>query len=259
MVRPRRKKILKKLPVGKIVPNLATLASLFVGLTQVRFAISSQWEWVVGAAIVSVFLDATDGRLARYLNACSRFGAELDSLADFAVFGLCPAFVMYFYSLAKLDRVGWIVAVFFTICMCLRLARFNTHDIENIKNPLAGKFFTGVPAPAGALLAMLPIILYNASNLDLFTNEYLSAVSVVSSGILCISRIPTISIKKFHVKRERYTLFLLCIVVSACLTFAFTWKALCFIMMAYIVSIFFTAKKAKLLLHDCDDQASSTQ
>ncbi|MDR1034456.1 MAG: phosphatidylcholine/phosphatidylserine synthase [Holosporales bacterium] len=261
MVSKRRKKrIFKKLSMGKILPNLTTLASLFIGLTQVRFAMTDQWEFVIMSVLVAACLDATDGRLARMLNSCSRFGAELDSLSDFAVFGLCPAIVMYCYSLSKLDRIGWIVAVFFVICMCLRLARFNTHDIENIKNPHNGKFFIGVPAPAGAVLSMFPISLHNAFNgVEIFVNEYISVLSVVASGVLCISRIPTLSIKKFHIKREHYTIFLLCIVASACITFAYTWKALCIITVAYIISIFFTAKKAKLLTNNSDDQPYPNQ
>ncbi|MDR1288998.1 MAG: phosphatidylcholine/phosphatidylserine synthase [Holosporales bacterium] len=263
MGKRRKKKIFRRLSIGRILPNLTTLASLFTGLTQIRFAISGQWEYVISAVLIAAFLDATDGRLARMLNSCSRFGAELDSLSDFAVFGLCPAIVMYCYSLSKLDRIGWIVSVFFAICMCLRLARFNTHDIEQIKNPFNGKFFTGVPAPAGAILAMFPISLYNAFNgAEIFRNEYLSILSVIIAGILCISRVPTLSIKKFHIKREQYTLFLLCIVISACIVFAYTWKALCLITIAYIFSIFYTAKKAKKLLMNSsssDDQYSPDQ
>jgi CDP-diacylglycerol--serine O-phosphatidyltransferase len=245
--------------MGKIVPNLVTLAALFVGLTQVLFAVNKQWEYVIVSVLVAAFLDATDGRLARLFGSCSRFGAELDSLSDFAVFGLCPAIVMYFYSLEKLDRVGWIVAVFFAICMCLRLARFNTHDIERVKSHLAEQFFIGVPAPAGAVLALFPIILHNAFNLELFENEYLSVAMMVSSGALCISRIPTLSIKKLHVNREQYIPFLVCIVVLAGISFAYTWKALCCIILAYIISMFFTVKRAKLLLSNCSDQVPADQ
>ncbi|MDR0640195.1 MAG: phosphatidylcholine/phosphatidylserine synthase [Holosporales bacterium] len=254
MRKRKKKELFKNLHLVNMIPNLATLAALFIGLTQIRFALGEQWEYAIVAVIASAFLDATDGRLARFLNSCSRFGAELDSFSDFAVFGFCPAIVMYLYCLSRLGRPGWIVSVFFAICMCLRLARFNTHDIENIKGPLSGKFFTGVPAPAGAIIALYPVILHNAFHLGIFRNEYFSAIFVAVSGLLCISRIPTLSIKKIHIKREQYTLFLLCIIIAAGIVFAYTWKTLSIIIFLYICSIFFTARKAKMLLSRLNDQ-----
>ena len=140
------------------------------------------------------------------------------------------------------------ISAFFAICMCLRLARFNTHDIENIKTPLSGRFFTGVPAPAGAVLALFPIILYNAFGLEIFKNEYLCAIDVITSGILCISRIPTLSIKKFHIKRSQFTLFMLGAFLMIGITFAYTWKMFCVIVVLYVMSIFICAKRAKSIV-----------
>ena len=254
-----KKKFFKNLSLARIIPNLATLSALLIGMTQVRFALKEQWEFAVVSVVIAAFLDATDGRLARALNSCSRFGAELDSLSDFAVFGLCPAFVMYLYSLHTLNRLGWIVSVFFAVCMALRLARFNTHDIENIKTPLSGKFFTGVPAPAGAVLSLFPIILFNAFNLSIFQNEYLCAVNVIFSGILCVSRIPTLSIKKLHIKRSDYTLFLLGIIAAIGIIFTYTWKAFCVIIIAYIISIVICFKKAKSILKNINDSTTSNK
>lgn len=248
MGKRNRKQIFNNLPFGKILPNLATLSALFVGVMQIKFALVEKWEFAVIAVVCAAFLDATDGRLARLFNACSRFGAELDSLSDFAVFGLCPGIVIYLYSLSTFNRLGWIISVFFAICMCLRLARFNTHDIENIKTPLSGKFFTGVPAPAGAILALFPIILYNAFGLEIFKNPYFVAVDVLASALLCISRIPTLSIKKFHIKKEQYIPFLLGVIVSVGIVFTYTWKAFSFIVISYIVSIFFCTIKAREIL-----------
>jgi CDP-diacylglycerol--serine O-phosphatidyltransferase len=217
-------------------------------MTQVRFAIDGQWKYAVISVVIAAFLDLMDGRLARLLNSCSRFGAELDSLSDFAVFGLCPAIVMYLFSLSKLNRLGWVISSFFAISMCLRLARFNTHDIENIKSPLSGLFFMGIPAPAGAILALSPIILYNAFKVDFFKNQYLSAITIMISAILCVSRVPTLSIKKFHIKREKYTVFLLSSIVLIGTIFAYTWKAFVFIVFLYGISIFVTASRAKKIL-----------
>ena len=242
------RKIFKEISIGKIIPNLATISALLVGMMQVKFALASKWEYAVITVVIAAFLDATDGRLARLLNSCSRFGAELDSLSDFAVFGLCPAFVIYLYSLSNLNRIGWMIAAFFAVCMSLRLARFNTQDIENVKTPLSGRFFTGVPAPAGAVLALFPIILYNAFGLETFKNEYLCAIDVISAGLLCISKIPTLSIKKFHIQRSQFTVVVLGMVLLIGITFAYTWKVFCVIIMLYIASIFFCIEKAKKIL-----------
>ncbi|MDR3031273.1 MAG: phosphatidylcholine/phosphatidylserine synthase [Holosporales bacterium] len=252
--RKNRRKIFEVLPLGKIIPNLATLSALLVGMTQIRFALAEKWEYAVMAVVGAAFLDATDGRLARLFNSCGRFGAELDSLSDFAVFGVCPALTMYIYSLSNLGRLGWIISAFFAVCMCLRLARFNVHDIENIKTPLSGKFFTGVPAPAGAILALFPIILFNSFNIDFFKNSYFCAVDIIVSGILCISRFPTLSLKKFHIKREQYTRFLILVIVLGGLIFTYAWKAFSFIVVIYLISIFFCMRKAKEILKNSNDK-----
>lgn len=257
-MRKNRRKIFENMPLGKIIPNFATLSALVVGMTQVTFALREQWEYAIIAVVFAAFLDATDGRLARLFNSCSRFGAELDSLSDFAVFGLGPAIVIYLYSLSSLNRLGWTISAFFSVCMCLRLARFNTHDIENIKTPLTGTFFTGVPAPAGAVLALFPIVLYNAFGLNFFKNEYFCALDVVISGLLCISKIPTLSIKKLHVKRSQYTVVLLALFLSIGIIFAYTWKAFCVIILLYIISIFFCSKKAKRILVQEHKKAQGT-
>ena len=258
-IKYNRKRLFSKLPIGKMLPNIATLTSLFVGIMQIKFALSSQWEYVLLCLVSAAFLDATDGRLARLLNSCSRFGAELDSLSDFAVFGISPAIVMYVFGLSELDRIGWIFSVFFAICMCLRLARFNTHDIENIKTPLSGKFFTGVPAPAGAVLCVLPIIAYNAFGNEIFRSPYICSIVVVISAILLISKVPTFSIKKVHIKREYYVVFLLGVVIAGGVIFAFTWKAFLIVALMYAVSIFFSNSMAKKILSKENEQVSSNK
>ncbi|MDR2666802.1 MAG: CDP-alcohol phosphatidyltransferase family protein [Holosporales bacterium] len=242
------------------MPNLATLSAFFVGMTQVKFAMVEKWEFAIIALIAAAFLDAMDGRLARLFNSCSRFGAELDSLSDFAVFGVAPAMVMYLYCLSHLNRLGWILAIFFAICVCLRLARFNTHDIENVKTPFSGKFFTGVPAPAGAILALFPVILFNAFELDFFKNPYFSGVNMVVVGTLCISKLPTPSIKNLHINREQYIPFLLGVIVMIGIIFTYTWKAFSFVIFSYIVSLFFCKRRAKKILNTLlNDQAAANK
>lgn len=244
----KRRRIFKNiLPIHKMFPNVITLLSLFSGLAQIKFALSHKWEAVVACVLVSALLDASDGRLARLLNSCSRFGAELDSLVDFAAFGIAPAISVYLFSLHELGKVGWVTVVLFCICMCLRLARFNTKDIEHVKTPLSGKFFTGVPAPAGAILAEFPMILFNAFEDPIFLNSKLGVAVILITGLLCVSTLPTPSIKKVHLKRGQFMPFLLAVSTITAIGFIYTWKALSLLVIIYLFSIIVCWRKAKLL------------
>lgn len=256
----KRNRNLKNLPFGKMVPNLATLSAMFVGLTQIKFSLQAQWEYAILAVVGAALLDATDGRLARMLNACSRFGAELDSLSDLVVFGVCPAIVMYLFSLSTADRIGWVVCTFFAICMALRLARFNVHDIENVNTVLSKHGFSiGVPAPAGAILHLFPVILYNAFEAEIFKSTGLCVSISIISSLLCVSKIPTFTIKKVHIKKEMYTVFLLTIIIAACIIFIYTWKAFSVIVCLYITSIFFSYFKANAIIKTENGQISKTK
>jgi CDP-diacylglycerol--serine O-phosphatidyltransferase len=235
--------------ISRMLPNITTLSALFIGLLQVKFAIAHMWENVLLAVIGAAILDATDGRLARMLNASSRFGAELDSLSDLVVFGVCPAIVLYMFSLNGISRAGWGICSFFAICMALRLARFNVQEIENVTTVLSKHGFSvGVPAPAGALVNLFPIALYNAFGSEAFQNPYLCSFISIAASMMCISKIPTFTIKKLHIKKEKYKLFLVTTIAAAGCIFVYTWKALCLIMVLYLVSIVFSHAKAKKLL-----------
>ncbi len=245
----RRRKVFKSiLPIHKMFPNVITLLSLFSGLAQIKFALAHKWEAVVACVLVSALLDASDGRLARLLNSCSRFGAELDSLVDFAAFGIAPAVSVYLFSLHEIGKIGWIVAVLFCVCMCLRLARFNTKDIEHIKTPLSGKFFTGVPAPAGAILAEFPMILFNAFENPIFLNPKIGVAVMLITGLLCVSTLPTPSIKKVHLKRGQFMPFLLAVSAITAIAFIYTWKVLSILVVIYLFSIIVCCRRAKQLL-----------
>jgi len=158
-VAPERRGI----PLRAVVPNAVTALALCVGLTGVRFAIAGDWAWACGAIVIAAVLDGMDGRIARALRGQSRFGAELDSLSDVIAFGVSPAIILHLWSLQYLPRFGWVFALAYAVCMALRLARFNARiDVEDQPHKSAG-FFTGVPAPAGAGLLLLPIYLWLAS------------------------------------------------------------------------------------------------
>lgn len=196
----------KDLDISKLIPNIITFSALCLGLTAVRYAINGQFLVAVAMIIIACFLDGFDGKVARMLNASSEFGAQLDSLADFFNFGVSPVLVIYFWKGQELGikGVAWGMVMFFSICMAIRLARFNislsdTEKDERLKN----YFFVGVPAPVGAGLLILPMIFsFYLGNGNFFTNP----IAVISYGyvigLLLISRFPTFSLKKAKIKRE---------------------------------------------------------
>jgi CDP-diacylglycerol---serine O-phosphatidyltransferase len=194
----RRAQRFKKVPVRYLLPNLITLLALCSGITAIRLGVQGRFELAVGAVLIAVILDAIDGRLARLLKGTSRFGAELDSLADFVNFGVAPAMLIYFWSLNRLHTAGWIVSLILAICCAMRLARFNVALDDPRKPAWAAGFFTGAPAPAGAGLAMLPMYMgFLAEVADGRDFAWLVAPYVVAVAILMISRVPTYSGKNF--------------------------------------------------------------
>jgi len=183
----------RTLALRALVPNAITAAALCSGLTGIRFAIVGEWDQALFAIILAGVLDGIDGRIARLLKAQSRFGAELDSLADSLSFGMAPALVLFLWSLQGLPRFGWFAALAFAICCALRLARFNARiDMEDQPHKSAG-FLTGVPAPLGAGLAFLPMYLWLASGLEIFRSPLLVALWTVAIAGLMISNLATLS------------------------------------------------------------------
>ncbi len=229
----------KGLSVSKLIPNMITVGATCAGLTGVRFAIDEKWEFAVVAIIVAAVLDALDGRMARLLNSASDFGAELDSLSDFVSFGVSPALILYFWSLSSLGGIGWAVCLFLAICCGLRLARFNT-NIGKLP-PYAYNYFTGVPAPAGAGLALLPLMATFAFGLDILREPVFVAVWSVIAALLMVSRLPTFSFKKIKIP----TAAILPILVVAGLLVAglagAPWRTLTLVVLAYIVSFGYSA------------------
>ncbi|MDE2436531.1 MAG: phosphatidylcholine/phosphatidylserine synthase [Sphingomonadales bacterium] len=196
----------RRLPGGltlrALVPNAITAAALCAGLTGIRFAITGDFRMAVAAVILAGMLDGIDGRIARLLKAQSRFGAELDSLADNVSFGVAPALVLFMWSLKEVPRFGWFAALAFAVCMALRLARFNARiDMADEPRKLAG-FLTGVPAPVGAGLAFLPMYLSFTTDYPVFKDPRLVAVWLVVIALLTISNLPTLSWGKLRPRRS---------------------------------------------------------
>ena len=188
----------KGLSLRAVLPNAITAAALCSGLTGIRFAIEGDWERTLFAIILAGMLDGIDGRIARLLKAQSRFGAELDSLADSLSFGMAPALVLFLWSLQDLPRFGWFAALGFAICCALRLARFNAQiDVDEQPHKSAG-FLTGIPAPVAAGLAFLPLYLWLASGAEIFREPLLVAVWTVAIAILMISNLATLSWKSIR-------------------------------------------------------------
>ena len=196
------------LTLRAVLPNAITAAALCSGLTGVRFAIAAaygkdgDWQKALFAIILAGMLDGIDGRIARLLKAQSRFGAELDSLADSLSFGMAPALVLYLWSLQDMPRFGWFASLAFAICCALRLARFNARiDVDDQPHKSAG-FLTGVPAPVGAGLAFLPMYLWLATGMQIFREPWLVTVWVAAIAFLMISNLATLSWKSIRPGRS---------------------------------------------------------
>jgi CDP-diacylglycerol--serine O-phosphatidyltransferase len=233
--RTPRRRLAAGLSMRAIVPNAITAAALCSGLTGIRFAIAGDFEKSVLAIILAGLLDGIDGRAARLLNAQTRFGAELDSLADSISFGVAPALIVYLWTLHQIPSLGWIAALAFAICCVLRLARFNSRlDMLEQPHKTAG-FLTGVPAPLGAGLAFLPMYLWIATTRSEFANPIAVSIWMVVIAFLMISSIPTLGWSRLRPPNSLRlgVLALVGLAVAALLTE--TWYTLVAITLIYLV------------------------
>jgi CDP-diacylglycerol--serine O-phosphatidyltransferase len=233
-----------KLPLNTLAPNILTIVALCSGLTAIRFALVGQWKFAIGAIAVAALFDMLDGRVARLLKGASKFGAELDSLSDFLCFGVAPAIILYFWSLHELGsgNTGWLVVLAFSVCTALRLARFNTALDDPDKPQWTGSFFTGVPAPAGAGLALVFLILSQEIDSDVFRSPALNALWLLLIGGLMISRVPTFSFKRVRVGREYVGLILLATGLLVAGLLNQPWYTLGAMLLAYLISIPFSVR-----------------
>lgn len=233
-----------------VAPNAVTALALCFGLTAIRFAISavganphpSDWERAIGAIVIAGVLDGLDGRIARLLKGESRFGAELDSLSDVIAFGVSPALIIYLWSLQHMPRFGWICALAFAVCCALRLARFNAAiDAEDQPHKSAG-FLTGVPAPAGAGLAFVPLYLWIVTGDDLFRNPVLVAPWLVFVAALMTSNIATFSWGSIRLRRTVRLEAILVVALVGGALFSEPWITLTAICVVYLLMIPFSIR-----------------
>lgn len=188
------------IPFRALAPNAVTALALCFGLTGIRFAVGGEWEKALGAIVFAGVLDGMDGRIARLLRADSRFGAELDSLSDVIAFGVAPALVIFLWSLAAAPQFGWTAALALALACALRLARFNSKIDSHDQPHKSAGFLTGVPAPAGAGLAFVPIYLWLITGLDLFRSWYVTMPWVLFVALLMISNVATFSWSSLRIR-----------------------------------------------------------
>jgi CDP-diacylglycerol---serine O-phosphatidyltransferase len=229
----------RAIPVRTLVPNVITLLALCAGLTAIRFSVEGRLEWAIAAIVFAAVLDGIDGRVARLIKGQSRFGAELDSLADFVNFGVAPAVILYFWGLHEVGDVGWIAAMVFAICAGLRLARFNVAIDDPNRPAWAGNFFTGMPAPAGAITVLLPIYI-NLIGVPRFAGMIaIALIYTLFIAVLMVSRLPVFSGKKVgtRVAPELVLPIFVVVVLLVAVLISYPWPVLTVGTLCFLASL----------------------
>jgi CDP-diacylglycerol--serine O-phosphatidyltransferase len=222
---------------NRLIPNILTLLALCAGLTSIRFGLLGRWEAAVIAIVIAAVLDGLDGRIARLLDSTSKFGAELDSLADFVSFGVAPAMLLYFWNLEQAGSLGWAAVLLFCICCGLRLARFNT-KLDNADLPAwTSRYFMGVPAPAAGGLVLLPMIASFEFGRGFFGQTWVTGSVAVAVALLMISRFPTYSFKRIKVAHHLVLPTLIGIGAFAAFLVSSTWNTLIAVGLLYLASL----------------------
>ena len=255
---PRRVRLSAQ-PVIHLLPNLITILGLCAGMTSIRYALDERYELAVALICVAGVLDALDGRSARMLKLTSKLGAQLDSLADFLSFGVAPAMLLYLWTLNGVRGFGWALAMLFATCCALRLARFNT-ELDLPDRPLWSHFFfTGIPAPAGAGVALVPVSLYFVTEAAWLRSWTFVAAVCLFTGVMMVSRIPTYSLKRMRVPPDMVLPVLLVafLVIAGLITE--TWLTLSVVGCLYVFSIPFSWWSAsRLRRRDAQPAAATT-
>ncbi|MDB5566475.1 MAG: CDP-diacylglycerol--serine O-phosphatidyltransferase [Tardiphaga sp.] len=232
-----RRRRFRTIPVRMLVPNMITLLAICAGLTAIRLSTEGRMELAVAAIVFAAVLDGVDGRVARMIKGQSKFGAELDSLADFVNFGVAPGLILYFWQLHDLNNVGWIAAMIFAICGSLRLARFNATMDDPNKPAFAANFFTGMPAPLGAITVMLPIYL---AFLGVPTPpSVLTMLYTLLIAFLMVSRLPVFSGKSVNMRvpPEMVLPVFVSVVLFIALLIGYPWHILSAVSLLYLFSL----------------------
>jgi len=228
-------------PLGRFLPSGLTLLALCSGTTSIRFALMGNWKAAVIAIIVAAVLDTMDGKVARLLGADSKFGAQLDSLADLVSFGIAPTVLVYTWTLHQAGGAGWTIALIYCACCAIRLARFNIETVDAEDQHEANKHFTGVPTPAAACMILLTMLLsfqFKGTEAGaLLANPILNGAIVSTVALLMVSRLPTLSFKNFHLPRKLRVLAGLAALGIVTLAVLWPWATLSAGLILYIATL----------------------
>jgi CDP-diacylglycerol---serine O-phosphatidyltransferase len=249
MARFRRRRV-TAVSVNRMIPNALTLLALCAGLSAVRFALLGRWEAAVVAVLVAMLFDTLDGRIARLMGATSELGAHLDSLSDVIAFGVAPALMVYLWTLSNAGGFGWAVCLVYAACCALRLARFNTALGEENPAPLASRYFVGVPAPAAAGLALLPLTMSFVFGDSLLRNDALNVLTLLAVAMLMVSRVPTFSAKRLKLRAPQRIFVMVGMVLFIAMLISETWITVTGVALAYLASIPFSIVQHRRELRD---------
>ena len=219
-----------------LLPNILTLGGVCLGISSIKFSIDGNFSLSVTLILLAAILDALDGRIARLIKGTSEFGKELDSLTDFVSFGIAPVLILYFWELNNYGKLGWAIALIYSVCCVLRLARFNLTKTEN-EQEWKNNFFVGVPAPAGGLLILMPLI-YELTDISLNINiKIFTPFLTVMIALLLVSKIPTLSLKKISISSKTTVFLLLSAGVIFISLLFYTFETLLIFTVIYLISI----------------------
>ena len=219
-----------------ILPNILTLVGVCIGLSSIKFAFDGKFELSIIAVIIAGIIDGLDGRIARLIKGTSKVGKELDSLTDVISFGVAPAFIMYFWVLAEIGRLGWLISLIYVVCVALRLARFNSSSSE--EPSWRDNFFEGIPSPAGGVLVLMPLI-FSLSEFNFLKVNYQLIVPIlfIIISLLLISKIPTYSLKRIAVPRRISIFLLFSVILYFGLILVYTFNAIILSGLIYLLMI----------------------
>ena len=227
-------KLISKKNPKPLLPNTLTILGVCLGLSSIKFALDTNYTMSIIAIAIAAILDTLDGRVARLIKGTSKVGKELDSLTDVISFGVAPGFIMYFWILNELGKVGWVLVLIYTVCCALRLARFNITAIDE-NETWKINFFEGVPSPAAAGLVLLPLILNLSGLIKLENYITLSSLSILITSVLMVSKIPTYSLKRILIPRNSTIFLLLGIGIYVSLLIFYTFQTLFFTGIVYLL------------------------
>jgi CDP-diacylglycerol--serine O-phosphatidyltransferase len=228
---------LEDLSISKLVPSTLTLMGLCSGATAIRFALLAEWKTAVACVVLAMIFDMLDGRAARMLGADTRFGAQLDSLADLVSFGVAPGVIMYTWSLERMGAAGWVAALIFCACSAIRLARFNVQSARDEGASKSNPYFTGLPTPAAACMMLLPLLISFQWDGQSVREPWVVGVMIAITSALMVSRLPTPSVKHMRLSREHRFLAGLCGGILVMLLIIWPWATLTGGLLIYVATI----------------------